>query len=729
MRGLNMKKVVYCYTLLCLLILPYRSANSQSNILGLELSRYYYRIDALDGGVVEYDENEHCGMFPNGTYYMWGVSNIKEHMLFGQIILANGEEQRNYDHSVGDGYMLEPPFGVREIYKYAPPVVVVDGAQSTPAFEAIVDPTIQADKMYVIFKKHSPWMHIRYEGYQFVNAYYGDFTILKTNYKLTFDDDSFPATTPDSDADTTQTVKNFYVFKSYRLSQTAYTGITDLDPSGSWFIHHGAMWASTMKIPSIVPNNDRKELIVTYGWTGSHPDLTVFKTGGPRFDATGFPRFSPIPDGVLMSTLYSGFTLLHCDQSPANKTDWVDKQPYASRVRVSFNNERGEAQWPGTKKTWDYFIPPGPGIYDISTLEDGSDSNPMTIEGKQPVQIWGGWNLVKNDSVTVVHVLGAGSISREVARRVGNAWATWYEFGDVPGAYFSDAKLGRVLVNDEVKNKIIARGKDSLTVAMQRAQELWENGLKCPQPYPSPDLMISSGPYSITLEWDDVQQKYPEHDGGNVVAYRIYRKLGHFEDEYPTEAGKNLYWQLVTEMPVNGLTKSPRGLFTFTDTGLNVGEDYHYAVTAVSDKRCGINGTGPYLESSQWSNRSALPARPFVPGKSFLDSVVVVPNPYYVYGQRMNFDSDNNRLMFANLPPYCVLSVYSVTGDLVYKIEHQSGTSNEFWDQITNANQFIASGIYILVISDAVKLVEDSKGDLTRMDIPGKKIIKFTVIR
>jgi len=696
-----MKNHIHCFILFCLFLLSARNANAQSNVLGLELSRYYYRIDALDNGVVEYDENEHCGMFPNGTYYMWGVSLIVEHMLFGRVILANGEEQRNYDHKMGEGYLLEPPFGIKEIYKYPPPVVVVDGAQSTPAFKAIVDPTISADKMYVIYKKHSPWMHIRYEGYQFVNQLYGDFTILKTNYKLTFDDDSFPASTPDSDADTTQTINNFYIFKAYRLSQTSYTGITDLDPSGSWFIHHGAMWASTMKVPSIVPNNDRKELVVTYGWTGSHPELTVFKTGGPRFDATGFPRYKPIADGVLMSTPYNGFALLHCDKSPKDKSDWVNGNPYASRVRVSFNNERGEAQWPGSKSTWDYFITPGPGTYEVSTIEDGSDTNPATIAGKLPVQVWGGWNLVKNDSVTLVHVLGAGSISRAEARRVGNAWAKWYEFGNIPEAYIDDPKLGHVLVDDKVKNQILARGKDSLTVAMQRAQELWENRLECPHPYPSPDLTVSSGPYSVTLEWDDVQAKYPKHDGGNVTTYRIYRKLGHFEDEYPTEAGKNLYWRMIQELPVKDLTKSSKGLFVYVDNGLNVGEDYHYSITAVSDKRSGINGTGPYLESSRWTNRSSLPARPFVPGKSYLDSIVVVPNPYYIYGQRMNFDSDNNRLMFANLPPYCVLSVYNVMGDLVYRIEHQSGTSNEIWDQITDSNQFIASGIYILVVTDA----------------------------
>jgi len=91
--------------------------------------------------------------------------------------------------------------------------------------------------------------------------------------------------------------------------------------------------------------------------------------------------------------------------------------------------------------------------------------------------------------------------------------------------------------------------------------------------------------------------------------------------------------------------------------------------------------------------------------------------------------SDNNQLMFANLPPFCTLRIYNVTGDLVHKIEHISGTSSEYWDQITLTNQYMASGSYILVVTDAEKLVKDETGVLVPEDLPGKTIVKFTIIR
>jgi len=706
--------------------------------VNLDLGRYYYRADALDMGVIEYDENEHCGMFPNGSYYMWTVSNIKERMLYGKIILAQGEEQTHYEKDMDTGYYFESPFGIWEISKYLPPEVYVDDVLSTPVYEGLVDESIKADKMFRVFCKRSPWMHVLREGYQFVNQYYGDFTIIKTTYKFTFDDDDDPVIATDLDADTTQVIEDVYLLKLYRVGQTSHTGKARSDPNGDWFVHHGAWWTSTMghetpsHVPSIVPGCARDRLIVTYGWDGDHPQQQTFSDGDAIFDDTGEPRWTPVPDGNLTSTPYSGFALLHCDESPTEKSDWVENQPYTSRVNLSYRHERGEGEWPGNRKTWDYFIPDGPGIYETSPVETDPKSDPTAIEGKQPAQVWGGWpELRMGDSLTVVHVIGSGSISREEARAVGYAWSQWYLKGDTATAYYDDPVSGHVLVTDEVKNRIVARGRDSLIVAMQRAQELWENDLVCPRPYPSPDLYVNSAPYAIVLEWTDVEQEYPGHEGGNVTAYRIYRKVGHFWDDYPTEAGKNLSWKLIDEIPVGELTINEKLLFEYTDQGLAVGEDYHYAVTAVSDVRAGISvaDSGPYLESSRWSNRSSLPASPFVPGKSYLDSVVVVPNPYYIFGQRMNFLSDNNRLMFANLPPFCTLRIYNVTGDLIHTIIHDSGTSTEFWDQITTYNQYIASGVYILAVTDAEKLEADESGALTQEELPGQAIVKFTIIR
>jgi len=727
---------IFIALILGIIILP-GLVVSQSTVLDLDLARYRWRVQGENEGTVEYDENDHTGTFPNGGYYMHTVAYVLKTGLFEKIILANGNEQRNYEefrgnHEDPDGYVL----GIQVISKYPAPKVFVDGIESsiTPAststLQYIVDPTIKADKMYRIYKKIEPWMHKRVEMYQFVNQYYGDFVIQKRTHKLTFDDDPNPNTDPDVDANTSQTVRGFYIVQGYQVGFTSIVGETNIDPNGRWFINHGAWWTSTMMLPSVVPGCDRNQLVVSYGWDGDDPELPFFIPGGQLFDDIGDPRTKPVADGNLLSPAYGGFALLHCDRSPTDKTDEVATNPYTTRI----NTIRADMWWYGawpSNSIWNYFITPGPGIFEISPFELGTETNASAVEGNVPAQVWGGWDMVKDDSVTTVHTIGAGSISREEARTLGAAWAQWYQKGDVPEAYYDDPVLGNVLATDAIKNNIIARGKDSLSLAMQRAQKLWENDLECPHPYPSPDLNVTSGPFSITLEWQDIMAEYPNHEAGNVTAYRIYRKQGHFEDEFPDDAGRNVYWEMIKEIPSDELDKSSNNMYTYMDVGLNVGEDYHYAVTAVSDKRCGIDGDGPYLESSRWSNRSLLPAIPIIPGTSHLDSIVVVPNPYYIQGQKMNYlGFGKNRIIFYNLPPFCTLRIFNVTGDLIHTLVHNDGSGQEEWDQITEFNQYIASGVYILVVTDITILTADDQGFLTVPEtLNDKAIVKFTIIR
>jgi hypothetical protein len=61
-----------------------------------------------------------------------------------------------------------------------------------------------------------------------------------------------------------------------------------------------------------------------------------------------------------------------------------------------------------------------------------------------------------------------------------------------------------------------------------------------------------------------------------------------------------------------------------------------------------------------------------------------------------------------------------VTGDLIKTIEHVSGSADDEWNLITESNQFVASGVYILKVTNAENLARES--------IDGT-IEKFVVIR
>jgi hypothetical protein len=180
-------------------------------------------------------------------------------------------------------------------------------------------------------------------------------------------------------------------------------------------------------------------------------------------------------------------------------------------------------------------------------------------------------------------------------------------------------------------------------------------------------------------------------------------------------AGTHLLWELLAEVP--------KDQTSYMDTSAVRGEAYHYAVTAVDNGTQNVDGLfpGQKLESSKYANRSEIAAFAFQPGdESASRAVRVVPNPYIRKAGDFNFTGDDNKLLFVNLPPYCTLRIYTATGDLIKKIDHQSGSADESWDQVTESNQYIASGVYILQIDDAK--------DLNGNTLEGA-IEKFVVVR
>jgi hypothetical protein len=98
----------------------------------------------------------------------------------------------------------------------------------------------------------------------------------------------------------------------------------------------------------------------------------------------------------------------------------------------------------------------------------------------------------------------------------------------------------------------------------------------------------------------------------------------------------------------------------------------------------------------------------------------VVPNPYIVTGGELNFTGDSNKLLFVNLPAFCTITVYNSTGDVIKTIEHTSGSGDELWDQLSNSNQRVVSGVYVAYVSDCRNLDGSELDDVYE---------KFVIIR
>jgi hypothetical protein len=92
----------------------------------------------------------------------------------------------------------------------------------------------------------------------------------------------------------------------------------------------------------------------------------------------------------------------------------------------------------------------------------------------------------------------------------------------------------------------------------------------------------------------------------------------------------------------------------------------------------------------------------------------VVPNPYIVSAE-WEIDPNEPAIHFTNLPSECTISIFTLTGEKVAKLEHKSETnSTEPWNMLNFNNQEVAYGLYLYV-------VETPNG--------GKKVGKFSIIR
>jgi len=107
---------------------------------------------------------------------------------------------------------------------------------------------------------------------------------------------------------------------------------------------------------------------------------------------------------------------------------------------------------------------------------------------------------------------------------------------------------------------------------------------------------------------------------------------------------------------------------------------------------------------------------------SRLDNIYVVPNPYVGLSSIEPANSlpgqsrGERRLYFENLPPKCTIRIFTVSGDHVQTLTHESGLDNgrEYWNLLNTDGFSVAYGVYI-----------------AHIDAPGigETIIKLAIIK
>jgi hypothetical protein len=140
------------------------------------------------------------------------------------------------------------------------------------------------------------------------------------------------------------------------------------------------------------------------------------------------------------------------------------------------------------------------------------------------------------------------------------------------------------------------------------------------------------------------------------------------------------------------------------------GQPLYFAVTAfdVGDPQTGLSP----LEASKLVNATLVypVEEPEAVKKEGL-KVVVYPNPYRADGNYVQdgYESGTSvwdkRLNFINLPPRCTIRIYTLDGDLVRTLEHDTQEGDldatyAYWNLVSRNTQAVVSGIYLFSVKD-----------------------------
>ena len=287
----------------------------------------------------------------------------------------------------------------------------------------------------------------------------------------------------------------------------------------------------------------------------------------------------------------------------------------------------------------------------------------------------GPFDMGRGDSIRVVVAEFVGGLSYEEARNPDLTVADVQAAGDSASVYLSE----RVKFN-------------------------FDHDYRVPMPPAAPDFSVrpelEGGLVANVISFDDLVETIPDpHEGIlDLAGYRIYRSgdlpFGPWEQIADIPVGSTEFWNADSQK------------YFFLDSDVALGYGYYYSVTSYDTGHSSwsvdpLVSVEP-LESSIFANRMEEPFYTTVwPQESQLDGVAVVPNPFY-RSSGFELAGDSKAIQFVNLSKACTIRIFTLRGDRVKTIEHQSESSGTtFWNQISDNGQYVKSGMYFYHIEDA----------------------------
>jgi len=236
-------------------------------------------------------------------------------------------------------------------------------------------------------------------------------------------------------------------------------------------------------------------------------------------------------------------------------------------------------------------------------------------------------------------------------------------------------------------------GLDSLRNTIARAQTLSDNNFllnSVPPPSPEIDIIPIPQDQSITISWDPIDQTWIDPISGitEISEFKVYRANRSFIGPYTLvrriRPGRETDRTRYFDQDINK--------WVFEDQSISLGAGYYYTVTS-------LDAEG---DESWFTNRNEEPV--FASSNAAPDAlnVTVFPNPFREISGFPTSGAENS-IVWTKLPASCTIRIYTSSGEIIKTLEHVNpNVGEEVWNQLTDARQQAAPGIYYWTVTSDV---------------------------
>jgi len=581
------------------------------------------------------------------------------------------------------------PMVLTQTTKFALPTVIVDGNNISAPFASDADgepiPDQIADRIITNTINTSLGLTITRRIYAFSQQYHNDYFIKEYILTNTGNVDYDPA------IELTDTLRGVRIGWGIRYA-VSRDGAARSDNQQSWGKHswvtlRGETYPQryTETITEATPISDLDWLRCAWSWCGQSELRS--------YDMIGCPDISRY--GRLAGPQFAGNIIIHVDQSTTNPND----DPYQP-VTLGWHagdtypgvGDLNHSDMPNMQKLWEFLGgTPYPtakmgGMNRMdevltSIIDMSQDPYKITADegGTNQWIGYGPWDIPPGDSIKFVEAEAVNGLSRTLCETIGRRWLQAYRDPSDKGPFtLPDGSLTDN--KDLFKNSWVYSGADSVLLTFSRAKRNYDSGLAIPHPPQPPTLFtVSSGGDRITMTWEPS----PSESDADFAGYKIFRGFSRVDTVYEE------------------IADLPKGTLRYDDMTPKRGFSYYYYISAYNDGSNNTSGAlnppGPLL-SGKYYTRTTEPAYLRRKAGISLADIRVVPNPYNVRAENIQYRGEPDKIMFLNIPAYCDIKIFTERGDLIAVLEHRNGSGDEAWNSISSSRQVVVSGLYIAYI-------------------------------